>query len=351
MTGPRDSFLHARPQTGRGLHTQESGEAGLSSNMEHKFNDNLNESALPVEEKGSSVIPIPKENPDIGEYPAKTGKPWHAAGPKAHPVSAGKGFIGRSTVVQTNNFPPQTLSQKSPEEEPFKVLPATAANTEEQSHEEVVGEGSCNKMGTGSKCPPLAPGAGRTSPQRRKRAAGKYRKLCLLGWMAFMLVPVSQGFPGRANPAAEQKPTCFTCEDKDKDRCPKLMNIFDRHDDTTLYQRGLKETFPECSVTSSPQNKSCSVCHDQSRIVIFCSEDVGPNIDAADTDGHHIDVISTICVKHPIDAHSVDNDEKQQTPPRTRFGLICSIGLFGVLLIVVVYIHYKQKDCIERDEH
>lgn len=85
---------------------------------------------------------------------------------------------------------------------------------------------------------------------------------------------------------------CFTC--KDKDRCPNLTKIFETDEDGHLYQRGPNETFPECSGVSPPLTKSCTVCGDQSGIVILCSKDVGPRIDVED--GEQIDVIPTVCV-------------------------------------------------------
>ncbi|XP_037310438.2 lipolysis-stimulated lipoprotein receptor isoform X2 [Pungitius pungitius] len=270
MAHPGNSFLHSPPQS---LHTQESGEAGLSSYMKHQFNDHCNKSALAEPERGSSVIPILKENLDICDGPARL---WDAAGPKPGPEAAEGGFTQPSAgaVVHTNYFPP---------------VFATTAIAEVHVEE----EGSCSKMAPSPKCPPLAAGGGRRKSKRcRKKAAGKYRELLPFCMMTFRIILLSEGLPAGANPVADQEPKCFTC--KDKDRCSNLMKIFDTVEDTPLYQRGLNETFPECSGVSAPLNKRCAVCGDQYGIVILCSKDVGPTIDVEDTE--QIDVVHAACV-------------------------------------------------------
>ncbi|XP_044064248.1 uncharacterized protein LOC122881748 isoform X2 [Siniperca chuatsi] len=284
--------------------------------MEHKFSENYNESAFPVSDKGSLVIPIPKGELDLFERPWKIGKIWsnpsefwNAAGPKAelHPVSAEEGFLKPPTlaVVQTKYFPPQAtliaLPENSPEEDNFMVLPGTKAITERQPDKEVVTEDSCimdTKMDTGvkPKGPLLVAGEGRNSNHRRKRAAGKNRKLYLLCWMVFMCVPVSEGFPG-AQPAADQKLKCFTC--MDKDRCLKLMTISSTYD-TPVYKRDLNQTFPGCSEISPPTPKSCAVCRDQLKITIICSDDVG-GLELEDSDGGQILNISSVCAQPAAD--------------------------------------------------
>ncbi|XP_054478044.1 uncharacterized protein LOC129109919 isoform X2 [Anoplopoma fimbria] len=323
MTNPT-GFLHPRQESGRGLNTQESGDAGLSSKMEHKFTDNYDKSALPAAEKGSSVMPIFQENLDMCHSP---GRLYHAASSEAPPVSAEGGFTKITILPVVQKFPPQTLSEMSPEEETVKVLPSAAAISDGQPHVVVAEEGR-SKMSTGPKCPPLAAGPRRIWSHRRRRAAGKYQKIYLLCAMAFTLVPGAKGFPGGTPPAEDQKSKCLTC--KDEEICPKLMNIFEHDSDNHLYHRDLNETFPECSVMSTPVNKSCNVCLNQSGIIIFCSEDVGPTkIDLEDSDGLPVDHIPTDCV-HPrtqvvLVAHT-----------RTRFGLIAPAVIFLIVVGVLV---------------
>ncbi|XP_074508527.1 uncharacterized protein LOC141778232 [Sebastes fasciatus] len=301
MTHPTDNVFHPGQKSVRGLHTQESGEDGLSSNMEHKISDvNYAESALSVPVKVVSCVrPIPKEELDI--FDATPGKVLpHPLG--CRPVSAEERVNKPSTlvVVQKQNFPPQAMSENNPEEETVMVLPGTAAISEGQPYVEVVAEGSCNKMDTGEI--PLAKPKGQPlgwrNSSRRKRTAGKYQKLYLLCMMAVMLLAVSEGLPG-AQPAADlfadQNLNCFTC--MDKARCPKLMKIFNK-DDFLLYDKDLNDTFPECSAMPPPGSMSCGVCLDRSEITIFCFEDVRGKLDMEASDGKELRNISSVCTYH-----------------------------------------------------
>lgn len=171
-------------------------DAGLSSNMDHQFNDKYSECTLPVADKGSFVIPIPKQERDIFECPKMSGKIWsqpsvfrRAACPKveSQPETAEERFSTPPIVAagQKNNFVPQAtslaLSENNPEEETDKVLPRTAAITEEQQDVEIAVEDSCikdTKMDTGGnperkKGPPVDYGEVRNRHHHRKRAAGK----------------------------------------------------------------------------------------------------------------------------------------------------------------------------------
>lgn len=86
----------------------------------------------------------------------------------------------------------------------------------------------------------------------------------------------------------------FAC--KDRDKCPKLMEIYENgHDDVHLYSKG-KDGFPECSANctpvSAPQPKTCTVCLVQDHIYIGCAADVG-EIDV-EADGSIIENISAV---------------------------------------------------------
>lgn len=252
----------------------------------------------------------------------------HATGPRERPAEEGLLKQSILAVGQKNNFQPQALD--IPQEEAITISPGTTGIKEGQPHVEVVGEERCNKMDTEypakQKGPPLVPGEGRNSNHRRKRAAGKYRKLYLLCWVAFIL-RVSDGVPVGAQPAADQKLKCFTC--MGKDGCTKLMNIYDPDHDTHLYHRELNETFPVCSVIPPPGPKLCAVCRGQSNITISCSEDVGQRIDVEDSNGGHLDISPLHCVQ-------------QQTPGRTHFVLIPSVAVLLIVAGALVYSWRKR---------
>ncbi|XP_076594306.1 uncharacterized protein LOC143325236 [Chaetodon auriga] len=301
MTHPTDYFCRPCSESGHGVHSQESGDAGLSSNMQHKFSDEYSERTLPVVDKGSFVIPIPKEEQDIFESPKMSEKIWsqpssgRAAGPKVESltVCAWEQFSTPSTVAvgQNNNFLSQTastLSENNPEEDADRVLPRAAASAEEKPDVGVAEEDSCIKMDPGGnpekqRGSPVDPGEVRNRTHHRKRAAGKNRKLYLLCLMVF-IVPVSEAMAGVK---------CFTC--KDKGRCPKLITIYDT-DDHCLYKGAVNQTFPRCCEIPPPTPMTCTVCHDHSNINIICSEDVR-KVEVEDSDGKHITNISPVCAQ------------------------------------------------------
>ncbi|KAL7392730.1 hypothetical protein ABVT39_000843 [Epinephelus coioides] len=293
--------------------------------MEHSFTDYYNESSGPVADKGSFVMPIPKIEPDSFYYSVMVKKIWsqpsvleHALYPKTRPVSAEEGFIKlpSQAVFQNPNFPPQDWSESSSEEKSDKVLKADIL--EKQPDADVTGEEGCAKMDTWGnpakkpKGPPMGPGSRRNGNQRRRRAAGRHWKLYLLWWVALTCVPVSGGFPAK----------CFTC--MDKDRCPKLLTIYETDQNNILFKRGLNDSLPQCSVISPPGPMSCVVCQDQSNITIYCSEDVR-KIDVEDTKGQIVD-ISPCC-------------DQKQIPDRARNGLIVGGVLFLIVVVaLVIYI-------------
>ncbi|KAM7383079.1 hypothetical protein PAMP_002761 [Pampus punctatissimus] len=232
--------------------------------MAHKCYDN-NRSALPVEDKGSSVIPIPaRELQEICVGPETAAKIRPPFGPggvlsmmrhtelESHPVAAEEPH-GPFLTFKKNNFPPQTtpiaLSEK--EKEIVSNLPGTTAITEA----EVRGEDSCttytemeSERDTKPKGPILVPGGRRNGHRRRKRAAAKYWKY--------------------------------------KDVCPKLLNIYEP-DDTRLYHGNHTQPFPECTEVLPPYSKSCCVCYDKSVITIICTGDVG-SLEVEGSGGAHI---------------------------------------------------------------
>lgn len=79
----------------------------------------------------------------------------------------------------------------------------------------------------------------------------------------------------------------------DKDKCPKLMKIFDA-DDNLLYQRHLNQEFPRCSGISPPTLMSCAVCRGEGDIIIICTKGIG--ILEVEDDKVPIVNISSVCM-------------------------------------------------------
>ncbi|XP_073340653.1 uncharacterized protein [Pagrus major] len=351
MTHPTDLPSHPRTESCKGLHTQESGDAGLSSNMEHRFSDNYTGRATDVADKGSNVKPIPKGEQNIFDYTEGRGKVWShpsvfghvVAKIESHRVTAEEKFFKSSTAAALQEIsPPQARpKQNNPEEETDKVIPEITALPKEQLNDEVVGEDRCttdtmiDSRGKPEKTKvlPQFPGERRKSNRYRKRPAGKNRKMNLLCWMAvsFIFAPVAVGLPG-AQRAAGQKTKCHIC--MDKARCPKLWTIYDS-DNTLLYEGDFNQTFPGCCGVSPPAPKSCVVCNDQNNITFICSEDVG-RLEVEDSDGGTIDAVSPDCVQKHFCG-------------RGHYGLFAG---FGLLLLVVVALGIFVTCCRRnRTEH
>ncbi|XP_051261224.1 uncharacterized protein LOC127366413 isoform X2 [Dicentrarchus labrax] len=340
MTHPTDYFLHPRSESGQSLHTQESGDAGLSSNMAHQFSDDYSvQRALPVVDKGSFVIPIPNAEPRVFEHPEMSGRVKshtsvfrHAAFPVAPPLARPVSAEKLSTVVVIN-------SQAHPKEETAMVLPGTAL-TEEQS--ELVGGESCimdTNKNTGAnprepKGPPLIPGRKIKVKHRKKRAAGKNWKLYL---QCCMVLIALGGFPAvGSQPPADQGLQCFIC--KDEERCPNLATIYDS-DDTLVYEGDLNistsqnKTLPECCGISDPTPKTCVVCRYHSTITIICSENV-TKMEVEDSKGGQILNISSGCVQRTCGpAHNGLIGVQPLT--HGHYGLIASVVLYVVAALVI----------------
>ncbi|XP_034730831.1 uncharacterized protein LOC117946653 isoform X2 [Etheostoma cragini] len=324
MTHPTDFSSHLLPKGGQGQHTQESGDAGLSSNMKHKFSDHYNERASPVANECIFGKPTPNEEVDIvTAMKAKIWSPPNHARPKAeaNPVSPDEESSKPSTL---NIFPPHTLSKNSAQEETVMVLPGTKAITEGQPDQEEAGEASC-KMDTGKtpkpKGVPLVPRTGRN--HRRKRA-GTYWKMYVLCWWSFVHVPVSDGVSVR----------CFNCADNDS--ClVKLMTIYD-NDDKILYKRNLNQKFSGCSGISPNGSKSCDVCIHRSKITILCSESVG-KLDVEGSDGQRIHI--SVCDQHQTfgQPDGCDHTVGAQNPGRARYGLLGTGALVLIAVMLLVY--------------
>ncbi|CAK6964268.1 uncharacterized protein LOC121891811 isoform X3 [Scomber scombrus] len=291
MTHPTDDFTKARPESGRVLHTQESGDAGLSSNMKHKFNDT---SALSVGHKGSSVIPIAdREEKAVFGCPEMGGKIWQhpsklwlldACHKEQEPyfvtAEEREDLVKLYTLVQQASS--QTLSENNPEEETSSNQPGTAAITEAS----VGGGESCtthsemNSKGNKRKGRPLVPGEMKNRIRIRKRAAPKKWKWCFPFLIMFTVATVCDSLDGVK---------CFSCMDKEK--CPKLSHIYNS-DDNILYNRRPKEPFPICYGVPTLSPKNCTVCYVKAIIYIICSGDPG-KLDV-EGEGAHINNITSL---------------------------------------------------------
>ncbi|XP_023265390.1 uncharacterized protein LOC111657446 [Seriola lalandi dorsalis] len=322
MTHPTDDFFCPQQKSSQGLHTQESGDAGFSSNMEHRFSDNYNENALPVADKGSFVIPIPKEELGVCEWPM--GGEIVPQPPELEPTPCTNGNLlymkaprnpespSVAGLVQEDNFPPQTrpiaVSENGLQEEAIDTLSRTATVTEgEPGLENCIMDAGGNPVKP--KGPSSVPVGVRNGNHPRKRATGNNWKFCF--FLALTCIPVSEGFPG-AQPAGDQKYQRFICTDKDK--CPELINIYG-HDDALLYSRDPKAAFPGCSDDSLPALRNCSVCRDQDQIIIICPEDVG-KLEVESSGGLMIENI-----------FPVREEQQQQPNNHANTGLSPSCGL------------------------
>ncbi|KAI9526261.1 hypothetical protein NQZ68_041546 [Dissostichus eleginoides] len=366
MTKPTNDFLQPQPQSGQGLHTQESGDDGLSSNMKHTFIDHNNGSTpLPVADKGSCVKPIPKEERSTVVPWSHTSVSEYATGPKTHTVFAEEELKKRPTLIVAKkiNFPPQAATDIIPEEEAVKIVSGKTAITE--GHAEVEGDESCTKMDSGEvpktpKGPTLVGREGRS----KGRTASKHWKVfqcssvfpLLLLVIAFMPVGVSEGSSADQDcKCRDIHPTagkCYTC--KDEDGCSKLKKIYDSRDYLhPIYQRD-NTKFPRCSEISPPGD-NCTVCLDlSSTINILCSEHIG-EIDLVEGNAQYIGTFPLKCVKlqppGPTSQPSVSLSNVSPNPNvhhstrrglisnfgensnvNARLGLICSFGLIFILL-------------------
>lgn len=161
--------------------------------MKHKFSDNCDESALPVEGKGSSVRPIPKREPwkmspemdekiklQLSEFgPVAVPSTMCHTEPESYPVAAKEGFLKPPTHKEKLQSTPIILCE-NPEEE--TATARTTATTEAEV--EAGGDDNCTKDSVMDirgnpvkpKGQPLVPGEGRNRNRHRKRAAWKYWK-------------------------------------------------------------------------------------------------------------------------------------------------------------------------------
>uniref|UniRef100_UPI0037E8A536 uncharacterized protein isoform X2 n=1 Tax=Semicossyphus pulcher TaxID=241346 RepID=UPI0037E8A536 len=329
MTRPMDYILDSSVEGGRGQHSQESGEAGLSSTLKHKFMESYSEIALPVVETGSRVKPIPKVKLDVTED-TLMGKLLSKPPPAETNVSnpSNQAEIEINTSKQAS---PMVLREKSLGKETVKVSTSVTAILDGKPDEEV-DCGNSNKMEpkmNARRSPTKPRGPPRVPPKRRhgrkpvKRAAGMNKKWYLLFLMAVNHLPVSEGSPAPVK--------CFSC--MDPKRCPNLTTIYTK-EDHPLYSRPANESFSACSNRSIPAgNNTCDVCNNTTLLIILCPEDVG-RLEVEDNSGAQIENISSVdCTR------SLYSGVMKRI---AHYGSLTAVALVVIVLVPAAVLIYKR---------
>lgn len=154
--------------------------------MEHKFCDNYTENALPIEDKGSFVRPIPKEE-NIMTRPMVSAHPCSNAQILSMRSESQSDFAAHPNTqaeAQKMAFPPQatwlTVPEKGLKEETLNTLPGTTTITEKQPDIEISEDNrimntNMDTRGNSAepKCPPLVREKRRNSSHLRIRPDGK----------------------------------------------------------------------------------------------------------------------------------------------------------------------------------
>ncbi|XP_071376458.1 uncharacterized protein [Centroberyx affinis] len=327
MTHCMDNFAQLRTESGQSLHTQESGYAGLSSNMQHEWSEIYLrcESLMPVADKGSFVKPIPREGKDIVECTVM---------PEQHVHTCDDPSVEESSTHSTTQLPP-TDTEKSVESVPISATPTEVLISEE-------GLGSVEKMKkvklqfarggkrrkeehlnimtaapnqTKTKGPPMHPEE-RNRPQNHRRTYWKYWKFA----------PVAEA--GSPTDAVDRNSTCFACDDVG---CPNLLTVHGSHD-VLLFKKSSNETIPGCS-DIFPPTKQCDVCRRTGgNITIICSGSGVRSIDAEDAAGKTYDTYSTGCPT----MKTMPEDNSEQPPSHGWHGFIVSAAAAFVILILIL---------------
>ncbi|CAI5662069.1 unnamed protein product [Oreochromis niloticus] len=329
MVYPSDYFPHFQPRDGENLHTQESGDAGLSSDMVHKFCYKYEESGLPVTDMGSCVRPIPH----MKQFPMMTKSKPHPYPPESRPTPMTEGFLIKSSLAGMqsgphNNFNCQPYTDhedNSKGEEVVKPLPGTSAITEALM-EDVGNKGNIMDANRDAKENPgsATPVEEVTNQHRyKKRAVGKKWKVYNLCVVAVLIInfPVCNG--------SYDGPNCVVCG---QDKCSNLKTIYD-HNDDKLYQRDDGEkAFPECSQIPPPvpkTPKTCTVC--QSNFVfISCSNDT--NEIQPEAKGSFIQDIHKTCMEYKTSDPVPSRGTSHYSLGRGLTGLICMAVLFLIAI-------------------
>ncbi|MED6236689.1 hypothetical protein ATANTOWER_012825 [Ataeniobius toweri] len=271
-----------QPESGKGLHTQESGDSGFSADMQHNFSvdykDNMADCRLPVANKGSSVRPMSNEALEISELKVISNEMPQQLALELEPfVSAGEEVADLRKRKQLSPYPEEQPFQKKMDRGPEELFPPCWPKRKAR-----------NKH----------PGSERTTKRRSRNIKWKsFTGMCCC-ILAVGLVGVREVSAGNLEPTSDLKnnktsahgSSCFIC--KDKDRCPNLIMIF-AENDVLVYDRPTKENIPNCT-RAPPITHNCSVCWSQSDVNIYCSNNIR-KFEAEDSNGSAISNITKGC--------------------------------------------------------
>ncbi|XP_008281392.1 uncharacterized protein LOC103358267 isoform X2 [Stegastes partitus] len=337
MANPTDDSAHPQPQSGEQAHTQESGDAGLSSKMKHKFCEKYTDSSLSVEEESRTVRPIPKEEAHMSEMSETMPPPPSEFGLKSEPVVQELVKPSGLSVVDGNKLQPQfpqkgQRDNRKEDEEALKALPGTTAITGAEGGASCIMDPGMDAGGRNrAKRAAVVPKRGRKRSRYRKRAGAEnnWKMFQRLVVVLSMNVVVCEGFPAKKSAA------CFTCNDYEK--CRDLNAIYGTADNN-LYQRGINDTIQECPKIPPPTPEAaatCTVCHVQSIVYISCSEGV------TDIQPEHDGVTLTVtkgCDQQQKPGQEVEGGIPDDCPCRERLGLI---AVAGVLVTFMIFCCWK----------
>ncbi|XP_068179797.1 uncharacterized protein [Antennarius striatus] len=329
-------YPYPQAEGGQSLHTQESGDAGLSSNMVHTSGGGDFQAAFLRADAGISVTLLPEQERHTCD--CLTGKVWSVPSSysNAAPTSLSLSF------EKTTLFPSSTVEvyyHNKPEGKTESLL-TKITTTEERPIEEdrsemapEMGPGETRKEASNA-TPPVSPGGRRADGMNSKSVMRRNQRHvgALLFWLSWIIctVRVSDAAPAAdIQGPPDQMFQCYTCMDKQK--CPNLTTVYDK-DDNHVFQR-VNEKIPPCAGIAGPAPERCVVCSEENNIHIICSDDVGP-VEVEQDEGETIKNIS----------HSSCPQQYQQHP-RKHYGIIASVifVIVGALLSVIIYSKYSYS--------
>ncbi|XP_014908965.1 uncharacterized protein LOC106960394 [Poecilia latipinna] len=294
------TYEEPQPESGKGLPTQESGDAGFSADMKHVSSDNyIAGCGLPNANKTSSVRPMfieaeiseltTKEMPVVFEpnYCAFTGEELGEARKwkQSSPDPEEQPFPGKMDGGLKEVFAPCRPRQKARE----KI---------QKRHPRVPGKRITDRYSTKLKWKTLI-------------------GMCC-SMMTMQLVGVCDASAG----------SCFTC--MDKARCPDLITIYVKND-RLVYDRPTEEEIPKCS-GAPPITQNCFVCRSQSDVNIYCPNNI-TTFEAEDCNGSRITNIIKGCDVQQKSYSAPNGPANKASPTRILTGLVCILVVAVVMLL------------------
>ncbi|XP_043972355.1 uncharacterized protein LOC122830757 [Gambusia affinis] len=290
-----------QPESGKGLHTQESGDAGFSADMKHVFSDNYQDNiagcGLPNANKKSSVRPMFIEA-EISELARKE-----------RPVGFQPNYLV-STEKNVGETRKRKRSSPDSEEQPFQ-----------------------GKMDRRLKelCPPCRPRrkAQKKIQKSHSRVPGRRITNChstKLKWKTLIVVCCSI-MTMQLVVCDTSAGICFTC--MDKARCPNLITIYVKND-RLVYDRPTEKEIPKCSGAPSI-TQGCFVCRSQSDVNIYCSNNI-TTFEAEDCNGSRITNIIKGCDEQQKSYPAPNGPANKASHTHLLTGLMCSAVAVVMLL-------------------